>query len=352
MSFLCRLMLISTCVVAFCASFLLGLHVPGLALFVIAALVMRSVRRRQLGGGWAYGTATEATQLDLLNAGMLSDEGLIVGRSGYSPAPTRKQALKCLFSSRFRSDAAVRMFLDAMLGTRRDGGDLIRLRNVVHGGVFAPSGKGKGVSILLPNLLAFPGNCVITDPKGELFTLTAEHRRRKFGHKIVRLDPFNVCGPGSDTFNPLDFLDPDSDDFRDQCHDLANMLVHRTGFEHETHWVDSAELVLTAFLAYIAACEPDPSLRNVHVLRKLVSSTHRYEKSLEIMQQVESHRGLIEHLSGMLSWYQERERDGDGPAANRRARFAVRLRKHVQNLLRARRFSFQTYDHLSGASPR
>ena len=79
----------------------------------------------------------------------------------------------------------------------------------MHLATFAPTGRGKGVGLLVPNLLHYRGSCVVTDPEGELAMLTGEHRRTRFGHRIVKLDPFGVCGPGAaaDTFNPLDLID-------------------------------------------------------------------------------------------------------------------------------------------------
>ena len=96
----------------------------------------------------------------------------------------------------------------------------------MHLATFAPTGRGKGVSVLIPNLLSYRHSCVVTDPKGELFQLTSEHRRQKFGHRIIRLDPSELCGPGSDTFNPLDFIDDKADDFLDQCRDACQHADH------------------------------------------------------------------------------------------------------------------------------
>jgi type IV secretory pathway TraG/TraD family ATPase VirD4 len=54
----------------------------------------------------------------------------------------------------------------------------------------APPGAGKGTSIVIPNLLTYAGSTIITDPKGELFAITARHRREKLGHKIIVLCPW------------------------------------------------------------------------------------------------------------------------------------------------------------------
>src|SRR5436305_1332601 len=82
-----------------------------------------------------------------------------------------------------------------------------------------------------------------------------------------------TCAPAAaDTFNPLDLIDANAPDFLDQCRDVANALVVRTGQEHEPHWNDSAELILTSFIAFVAACETSPEYRNLQTVRDLVSS--------------------------------------------------------------------------------
>lgn len=228
-------------------------------LFPAAGLLMAGVAaldrlKRWRGSGWAHGTARLASAGDLFEAGLLDGEGLILGRTGYAAPVTRARALRTLFfAPREQSEAACRLFLATFLGRRWAAPPLIRLKRFVHIVTFAATGRGKGVSVLVPNLLSYRGSCVITDPKGELFKLTAGHRERRFGHRIVCLDPFGVCGAWSDTCNPLDLIDAESPTLINQCRDLANQLVVRAGTEHEPHWNDSAELIQTAFIAYVCA---------------------------------------------------------------------------------------------------
>ena len=42
--------------------------------------------------------------------------------------------------------------------------------------VYAPMGSGKGVGIVVPNLLDYPGSIVCTDPKGENLAVTGRWR--------------------------------------------------------------------------------------------------------------------------------------------------------------------------------
>ncbi|WP_081796646.1 type IV secretory system conjugative DNA transfer family protein [Rhodomicrobium udaipurense] len=69
----------------------------------------------------------------------------------------------------------------------------------------APTGQGKSATQIVENLRRYSGSVVVLDPKGELYDLTARHRRR-FG-KVYRLAPFAQPGePPSDHYNPLDEL--------------------------------------------------------------------------------------------------------------------------------------------------
>lgn len=85
--------------------------------------------------------------------------------------------------------------------------DIVRLSNVVHSTVIAPTGAGKGVSCIIPFLLQCEDSAVIVDFKGENARATAAFREKKFGHRIVLLDPYRVVTNSPDCFNPLDFID-------------------------------------------------------------------------------------------------------------------------------------------------
>jgi type IV secretion system protein VirD4 len=146
-----------------------------------------------------------------------------------------------LLNPRVASDVACQAVFSVLYKPRWANDRLIRIKNFVHLLTVAPAGAGKSVSVLVPNLLSYRGSCVVTDPKGELWSLTARHRRDELGHRVFLLDPFGVCKTNSAAFNPLDAIDTDQPEFLDQCKDLANMLVVR-GEEKEPFWNDMAEL--------------------------------------------------------------------------------------------------------------
>src|SRR3972149_1734195 len=92
---------------------------------------------------------------------------------------------------------------------RRRMGRVVRLPQGVHTAVFAPTGLGKGVSLIAPQLITSRRSTVVTDLKGDLAKLTARHRERTFGHHVVLMDPYRVVTKSPDSFNALDFVDKD-----------------------------------------------------------------------------------------------------------------------------------------------
>lgn len=161
---------------------------PGVAIVIgmvaVVVAVKRSPRRST-----AFGSARWADGDDLRQAGMLEGKsGLILGRTSEN-APRFWATLKMLFNQKVDAVVACREFMK-MFGKPVE--KMVKLSNAVHTAVFAPTGVGKGVSCVIPFLQTCPDSCVIIDFKGELATLTAEHREKAFGHKIVILDPFKV----------------------------------------------------------------------------------------------------------------------------------------------------------------
>ena len=303
-----RLALMLACVIAGFATLGLCLRYRAVVFILAAALAWRRMRGWGGSSKYAHGTARVCSLGDLARAGMLSGNGLILGRPGLAERPTRRQAVAGLFNPRLKSRLAMLIFLAAFFNAAWADAQMIRVNDYTHLVTFAPTGKGKGVSVILPNLLSYRGSVVATDPKAELFKLTARHRQRKLGHRIVRLDPFGMAGQGGDCFNPLQFIDPAADDFLDQCRDLSNMMIVRTGRENDPHWNDSAELVLTSFIAFVAGCEGDPADRNLKTVRHIIVSRDRYERAMAAMQASgDACQGVIAQLGHMLTWFKDKE---------------------------------------------
>lgn len=59
----------------------------------------------------------------------------------------------------------------------------------------APARQGKGINVVIPNLLHFQGSVFVTDPKGELAAVTAAHRAERLGQKVYVLNPWGIAWP-------------------------------------------------------------------------------------------------------------------------------------------------------------
>jgi type IV secretion system protein VirD4 len=311
--------MISRCLATLCrVSFLLtsvltaiGLAVIAVRFPILVVVIALFIAWQRLNGwrasGWSHGSATVASLEQIEAAGMMKDEGLILGYCAPSVRPKLRSAVLGLASPHTPSEMAVRRLLAASFGKEWYADQILKVADFCHGAVFAPAGSGKGTDVLIPWLLSNAVSSVVVDPKGELYAKTAEHRRRKFGHEIIRIDPYSLKGCLGDTLNPFDFIDETAEDFLDQCRDLANMIIARTGMEENPHWNDSAELNLTAFIAFVCAAEKDRSKRNLQTVRGLAGSRQAYAKALEVMQRVSVCNGVVKRLGGLCTWFEGEE---------------------------------------------
>ncbi|WP_089290766.1 MULTISPECIES: type IV secretory system conjugative DNA transfer family protein [unclassified Azospirillum] len=132
----------------------------------------------------------------------------------------------------------------------------------------APTGTGKGIGAVIPNLLAYPGSALVLDIKGENYAVTARHRAEQ-GHKVFVLDPFGVTGPARDAFNWLDRLNVTHPDCVGEAASLAECLVVPSGGEG-AHFDETAHNLIQGLLLHVAGL-PDPSRRHLGEVRRLLT---------------------------------------------------------------------------------
>ena len=132
------------------------LHPAGI-ISIIAAFAMSVWRAREAETAATYGSARWAHQLEIRGAGLLP------GRDGVILGQVRGQYL------------------------RHDGPE--------HVLCFAPTRSGKGVGLVVPTLLTWPGSCIVHDIKGENWTLTSGFRARHRPGAVVRSNQFRELRP-------------------------------------------------------------------------------------------------------------------------------------------------------------
>jgi type IV secretory pathway TraG/TraD family ATPase VirD4 len=147
-----------------------------------------------------------------------------------------------------------------------------RFRQDGHILTCAPTGAGKGVGGVIPNLLDYPGSAFVLDFKGENYAVTAR-ARRELGHQVILVDPFGITGASAQALNWLDTLDPDSPDVVSRAAGLADMLIAVEGTEADSHWTDTARELLRGLLVHVATLPADR--RTMVELRRIVTTSER-----------------------------------------------------------------------------
>ncbi len=284
--------------------------------FVVPALVLASVQR-QRAALTTLGSARWAEARDLRAAGMLNAQsGLILGR--IPSQPNLGAAVNSVLTMRTSSAQACEDFLKLF---QRDRSELVRLPQAVHTAVFAPSGVGKGVSCVVPFLRDCRESCVVIDFKGENAKLTAEHRRKAFGHRVVLLDPYGIVTAKSDSFNPLDEIRTENPHAIDECNDLAKALVVRTAEEKEPHFNDVAEAWIAALIATVAFYGEAGEARSLQTVRDLLSTPERLEMALRLMRESPAWDGMLARMGGQLAHVVDREKSSTLSTVARHLRF-------------------------------
>jgi type IV secretion system protein VirD4 len=284
------------------AMFLIPSEKRGLAWVILAtgvvALMARRKRRRFLNSG---GTAAWAGLRKLARKKMLhATTGLVLGRVPCEGTAVGS-AVRALLSPRLRAKDACGEFFDSLSRRKRRQGHLVRLPQAVHTSVYAPTGSGKGASLIVPFLKTCEDSCVVADGKnGELALLTAAVRR-KMGHQIVLLDPTRAVTNTPDTLNLLDFIDRDSPHAVNEAAAVGNSLAIRTGQEKEPHFVDRTEAFLTALIGTtVWYGDKAKGTRSLLHVAELASNPAMLKAAMKLMQESpEVWNGSLARMGGM-----------------------------------------------------
>ncbi|WP_282950305.1 MULTISPECIES: conjugal transfer protein TraG [unclassified Sphingopyxis] len=188
-------------------------------LSIIVAIFMSIWRARERRRAETYGSARWASPREVRAAGMLGEDGVIIGRLG---------------KSYLRHDGAEHLLC------------------------FAPTRSGKGVGLVIPTLLTWPGSCIVHDIKGENWELTAGFRARH--GRVLLFDPTNKA---SAAYNPLFEVRRGEWEVRD-VQNVADVLVDPEGsLEKRNHWEKTSHALLVGAILHVLYAEEDKTLAGV-----------------------------------------------------------------------------------------
>jgi type IV secretion system protein VirD4 len=186
---------------------------------IVVAVTISVWRAREAKRVTTYGSARWAETREVRDAGLLGHDGVLLGRW-------------------------------------RD--DYLRHNGPEHVLCFAPTRSGKGVGLVVPTLLTWPGSAIVHDIKGENWTLTAGWRAR-FGRVLI-FDPTNAQ---SAAYNPLLEVRRGEWEVRD-VQNIADVLVDPEGaLEKRNHWEKTSHSLLVGTILHVLYAEPDKTLAGV-----------------------------------------------------------------------------------------
>src|SRR6476620_5170410 len=188
-------------------------------LSMIAAFAMSVWRTREAETAATYGSARWANRPEFRGAGLAGADGVILGRIE---------------------------------------GQYLRHDGPEHVLCFAPTRSGKGVGLVVPTLLTWPGSAIVHDIKGENWTLTSGFRARH--GRVLLFDPTNSA---SAAYNPLLEVRRGEWEVRD-VQNVADVLVDPEGsLERRNHWEKTSHALLVGAILHVLYAERDKTLAGV-----------------------------------------------------------------------------------------
>ncbi|MDG6896493.1 conjugal transfer protein TraG [Actinobacillus delphinicola] len=132
----------------------------------------------------------------------------------------------------------------------------------------APTRSGKGVGIVIPNLLEWKNSIVVLDVKQECFQITSKYRHDKLHQKVFLFDPFSY---NTHRYNPLLYLDFNAPDIELQIQALANAL-YPAGRGGKDFFVLQAQAIFVAITYLVGKLHYEMLLGSSFTLTTLASA--------------------------------------------------------------------------------
>lgn len=114
--------------------------------------------------------------------------------------------------------------------------------------LFAPTGSGKGVGFVIPNLLYWKDSVIVHDIKLENYELTSGWRQKE-GQQVYLWNPASPDGI-THSYNPLDWVSPKMGQMVDDVQKIANLLLPEQEF-----WENEARSLCVGVMLYLLAAK-------------------------------------------------------------------------------------------------
>lgn len=129
--------------------------------------------------------------------------------------------------------------------------------------LFAPTGSGKGVGFVIPNLLFWEQSVIVHDIKLENYELTSGWRKKHLKQKVFLWNPASPDGI-SHCYNPMDWISTKPGQMVDDVQKICNFLLPEQEF-----WQNEARALLTGVMLYLVCPDTDKPATLGEVVRTL-----------------------------------------------------------------------------------
>ncbi|WFW29601.1 MAG: type IV secretory system conjugative DNA transfer family protein [Wolbachia endosymbiont of Menacanthus eurysternus] len=114
--------------------------------------------------------------------------------------------------------------------------------------LFAPTGSGKGVGFVIPNLLFWTDSVIVHDIKLENYEITSGWREKQ-GQKVYVWNPAQPDGM-SHCYNPLEWISEKPGQMVDDVQKIANLIMPEQDF-----WQNEARSLFVGVVLYLLAAQ-------------------------------------------------------------------------------------------------
>lgn len=212
-----------------------------------------------------HGDARWATDKDIKKAGLRSKKGMLLGRD-----------------------------------TK---GKLLIADGYQHALLFAPTGSGKGVGFVIPNLLWWDDSVVVHDIKMENYELTSGYRANKMGQKTYLWNPADPDGH-SHCYNPIDWVSKKPGQMVDDVQKIANLILPEQEF-----WENEARSLFVGVVLYLLAV-PEKTKSFGEVVRTLRSDDVVYNLAV-VLDTIGNHIHPVSYMN-IAAFLQKADKERSG----------------------------------------
>lgn len=226
---------------------MVGLWAAGYAFLMLMKLPPESATLSTIVDYWlAYGDHPEVRRS--LLAALVGAQGITLGGVAIAMVP-RRRALHG--EARFATHREIRkagLLADNGIVLGRLGARYLVLAGQQGAEVEAPPRSGKGVGVVVPNLLNWPGSTIVSDVKGENFMRTAGFRLSK-GQEVHLFDPLSEQERSS-RWNPLGYVSQTPYRCIDDLQRIGTMLFPDP-LAGDPFWTSSARSLFLGIALYL-----------------------------------------------------------------------------------------------------